>query len=130
MLRKRNLLPAGSVDRRLATCAAEASNPCKSSGASSEISCASNPALIEISLSIKKITSYSSNMKAEIQRLLFRIGLLLIHNVQIHCLQCHELRKYYRVRKNILQAVQGNPPNKETGRVGAVGQIHFTCSSK
>lgn len=113
MLRKRNLLPAGSVDRRLATCAAEASNPCKSSGASSEISCASNPAIIGMSLSIKKITSYSSNMK-----------------VEIHCLQCHKFRKDYRVRKNIVQAVQGNPPNKETGRVGAVGQIHFTCSSK
>lgn len=28
----------------------------------------------------------------------------------------------------ILQAVQGNPPNNATGRVGAVGQIHFICN--
>ena len=38
-----NLLFGGSVDKRLATCAAEASNPSKSIGASSEISPASNP---------------------------------------------------------------------------------------
>lgn len=38
-----NLLSAGSVDNRLATCAAEASNPTKSSGASSEKSPTSNP---------------------------------------------------------------------------------------
>lgn len=29
----------------------------------------------------------------------------------------------------ILQAVQGNPPNNATGRVGAVGQIHFICNT-
>lgn len=40
---KENLLFAGSVDNRLATCAAEASNPSKSSGASSEKSPTSNP---------------------------------------------------------------------------------------
>lgn len=44
MIWRRKILSAGSVDRRLATCAADASNPCISSGASSEISCASNPA--------------------------------------------------------------------------------------
>lgn len=31
------------------------------------------------------------------------------------------------VHVNILQAVQGNPPNRDTGRVGAVGHIHFIC---
>lgn len=29
----------------------------------------------------------------------------------------------------ILQAVQGKPPNKATGRVGAVGQIHLICTT-
>lgn len=29
---------------------------------------------------------------------------------------------------NILHAVQGNPPNNATGRVGAVGQIHLICN--
>jgi len=38
-----NLLFGGSVDKRLATCAAEASKPSKSLGASSEISPTSNP---------------------------------------------------------------------------------------
>ena len=38
-----SLLFGGSIDKRLATCAAEASNPSKSLGASSEISPASNP---------------------------------------------------------------------------------------
>jgi len=38
-----NLLFGGSVDKRLATCAAEASKPSKSQGASSEISPTSNP---------------------------------------------------------------------------------------
>lgn len=29
------------------------------------------------------------------------------------------------LKQQILQAVQGNPPNNFTGRVGAVGQIHL-----
>ena len=40
---KRNILSAGSVDSKFATCAAEASKPSRSSGASSEISPTSNP---------------------------------------------------------------------------------------
>lgn len=40
---KENLPFGGSVDRRLATCAAEAFKPSTSSGASSEISPTSNP---------------------------------------------------------------------------------------
>jgi len=31
------------------------------------------------------------------------------------------------VRKKKLHAVQGKPPSIATGRVGAVGQIHFIC---
>lgn len=40
---KRNLLSAGSVDNKFATCVAEASKPSRSSGASSERSPTSNP---------------------------------------------------------------------------------------
>lgn len=50
-----NLLFEGSVDKRLATCAAGASNPSKSPGASSEISPTSNPdkkCLNQITLSL------------------------------------------------------------------------------
>jgi len=43
MVLKSYLLSAGSVDKRFATCAAEASSPSKSSGASSEISPTSDP---------------------------------------------------------------------------------------
>jgi hypothetical protein len=39
-----NILSAGSVDNKLATCAADVSNPSMSSGASSERSATSNPA--------------------------------------------------------------------------------------
>jgi hypothetical protein len=47
MEEKKNLgsiLSAGSVDNKFATCAAEASSPTTSSGASSERSATSNPA--------------------------------------------------------------------------------------
>lgn len=43
--RERNLLSSGSVDSKFATCAAEASKPSISSGASSESSPTSNPVL-------------------------------------------------------------------------------------
>ena len=45
-----NLLSAGSVDNRFATCAAAASRPSKSSGASSERSPTSNPDLKQIEI--------------------------------------------------------------------------------
>lgn len=34
-------------------------------------------------------------------------------------------KKEQFLKQQILQAVQGNPPNSFTGRVGAVGQIHL-----
>lgn len=44
-----NILSGGSADKRFATCAAEASNPSKSTGPSSEISLTSNPGDIQVS---------------------------------------------------------------------------------
>lgn len=32
------------------------------------------------------------------------------------------------VQQVVLHAVQGNPPNSATGRVGAVGHIHLICA--
>ena len=65
-----NLLFGGSVDKRLATCAAEASNPSKSLGASSEISPASNPgrdASIKLDYSWQLIKSWHFSSTLYIQ---------------------------------------------------------------
>lgn len=78
--------------------------------------------LVHRTLMVKKVNTFF--MKVEIHHLLFRNYLSPICSTEI---PAPEFRKDHRVKKSILQAVQGNPPNKETGRVGAVGHIHFTC---
>lgn len=99
---------AGSVDNKFAICAAEASKPSQSSGPSSESSPTSNPNE-DWRSSVRDFNQYQNIKKKTILIKYSSIALT-------------------RKDQSILHAVHGNPPSIATGRVGAVGQIHFICN--